>query len=76
VLTTIFSETVKNLEASKAMLAQETPTVQIVDEPELPLTKNRLKYTVAVPAGLLASIVLFSIYILIFKRRTPEANLS
>jgi hypothetical protein len=70
VLTTIFSETVKNLEASKAMLAQETPTVQIVDEPELPLTKNRLKYTVAIPAGLVISGILFSIYILTFKRRT------
>ncbi|RYE19126.1 MAG: hypothetical protein EOP42_29585 [Sphingobacteriaceae bacterium] len=35
VLSTIFSETVKNLESSKMMLAQETPTVQIVDEPDL-----------------------------------------
>jgi len=72
VLTTIFSETVKNLEASKAMLAQETPTVQIVDEPELPLTKNRLKYSIAIPAGFVISGLLFSFYLLIFKRRNQN----
>lgn len=43
ILSTVFSETVKNLEASKMMLAQETPTVQIVDEPEFPLKKNKMK---------------------------------
>jgi hypothetical protein len=51
VLSGIFSETVKNLEASKTMLAQETPTVQIVDEPEIPLKKNTLKYSVAILSG-------------------------
>lgn len=69
VLTTVFSETVKNLEASKAMLAQETPTVQIVDEPELPLKKNKLKYTVTVPAGIIGGIALLSLYVLIFRRK-------
>jgi hypothetical protein len=53
VLSTVYSETVKNLEASKTMLAQETPTVTIVDEPELPLKKNRLKYSIAIPTGVL-----------------------
>lgn len=43
-LSTIYSEVVKNLEASKTMLMQETPTIEIVDVSEYPLKKNRLKY--------------------------------
>lgn len=69
VLTTIFSETVKNLEASKTMLAQETPTVQVVDEPEFPLKKNRLKYSVAILAGLILSGLAFSFYALITRKK-------
>jgi len=68
VLSSIYSETVKNLEASKTMLAQETPTVQIVDEPELPLTKNKLKYPVAIITGMFLSFLLFSFYVLLRKR--------
>jgi uncharacterized protein involved in exopolysaccharide biosynthesis len=67
-LSTVYTETVKNLESSKTMLAQETPTVQIVDEPELPLKKNHLKYSVAILSGVLLSGLLFSFYIL-FKRK-------
>lgn len=68
VLSTIFSETVKNLEASKTMLSQETPTVQIVDEPELPLKKNRLKYPVAITAGILILVILFATFKLITRK--------
>lgn len=38
---TIYGEIVKNLELSKTALAQETPTVQLLDVPEFPLTKNK-----------------------------------
>jgi hypothetical protein len=69
VLTTIFSETVKNLEASKTMLAQETPTVQVVDEPEFPLKKNKLKYSIAILAGIIISGLLFSFYVLINRKK-------
>ncbi|MDB5112739.1 MAG: hypothetical protein JWR67_3853, partial [Mucilaginibacter sp.] len=68
VLTTIFSETVKNLESSKTMLAQETPTVTIVDEPELPLKKNNLKYSIAILTGIILSGIIFSFYILITRK--------
>jgi hypothetical protein len=67
-LSTVYTETVKNLEASKTMLAQQTPTVQIVDEPELPLKKNRLKYSVGILAGIFLSGMIFSFYVL-FKRK-------
>jgi len=68
VLSTIFSETVKNLEASRTMLAQETPTVQIVDEPDLPLKKNRLKYPIAIAAGVIILLVFFAAFKLITRK--------
>ena len=67
VLSTIFSETVQNLEVSKTMLAQETPTVQVVDEPELPLKKNELKFPVAMIAGALIGLFLLAIYKLLTR---------
>jgi hypothetical protein len=72
VLSTIFSETVKNLESSKTMLAQETPTVQIVDEPELPLKKNKLKYSIAILSGIVISGILFSFYILLTRKKQAK----
>jgi hypothetical protein len=68
VLSTVFSETVKSLETSKTMLAQETPTVQIVDVPELPLKKNKLKYSVAVPTGILLAELLLIFYLLLSRK--------
>ncbi|MCC8423964.1 hypothetical protein [Mucilaginibacter sp. UR6-11] len=70
-LSTVFSETVKNLETSKTMLAQETPTVQIVDEPELPLKKNKLKYSIGIATGIFLSGLFFSFYVL-FKRKDSK----
>ena len=69
VLSTIFSETVKNLETSKTMLAQETPTVQIVDEPELPLKKNKLKYPMAILTGILIASISFSLFKILTRKR-------
>ena len=45
----VYAEIVKNLELSKTALAQESPTVQLLDTPEFPLKKNKiskLKYAV------------------------------
>jgi hypothetical protein len=39
---TIYAEILKNLEISKTSLIQETPTVQLVDEPVYPLKNNAL----------------------------------
>ena len=38
---TVYAEIVKNLELSKTALAQESPTVQLLDTPEFPLKKNK-----------------------------------
>ncbi len=68
VLSTIYSEVVKNLEASKTMLMQETPTIQIVDVSEYPLKKNRLKYlkTSVIAAALIC--LSYAVYLLLFKK--------
>jgi hypothetical protein len=41
VLQTMYGEVVKNLELSKIAMAQETPVIQIVDTPILPLKKKK-----------------------------------
>jgi uncharacterized protein involved in exopolysaccharide biosynthesis len=40
-LATVYAEVVKNLELAKFTLSQETPVIQIVDESNLPLQKNK-----------------------------------
>ncbi|WP_343304432.1 lipopolysaccharide biosynthesis protein [Chitinophaga niabensis] len=42
VLLTMYSEVVKNLELSRMAMSQETPIIQIVDTPILPLRKERV----------------------------------
>ncbi|PSL48957.1 subunit length determinant protein [Chitinophaga niastensis] len=42
VLQTMYAEVVKNLELAKITMAQETPIIQIVDTPILPLRKEKL----------------------------------
>jgi hypothetical protein len=69
VLSTIYSEVVKNLEVSKTMLAQETPTFQVVDEPELPLKRNELKYLKSIIIGSILAILFFALLALLGRKR-------
>lgn len=55
---TIYAEILKNLEMSKTSLIQETPTVQLVDEPILPLKNNRLLWWEGLLFGALIGAVL------------------
>lgn len=68
VLQTIYSEIIKNLEVSRSMLMQETPTFQIVDEPEMPLKKNKLKYPKGIILGMFFAGLIYSLYLLLFKK--------
>lgn len=68
VLQTIYSEIIKNLEVSRTMLIQETPTFQIVDEADLPLKKNKLKYPKGIILGIFLSGLFYSLCLLLFKR--------
>jgi len=51
VLQTMFSEVVKNLELSKMAMAQETPVIQIIDAPILPLMVQKLGITKGIVIG-------------------------
>ncbi|TAH09086.1 MAG: lipopolysaccharide biosynthesis protein [Sphingobacteriia bacterium] len=63
VQSTVFAELTKNLEASKTVLIQETPTVQVVDWPELPLKENQLKWWFALLAGTSTMVCLGIVYV-------------
>lgn len=67
-LSSIYTETVKNLEASKTMLAQETPTVQIVDAPEFPLKKNRMKYSSTILLFMIGAGAIYALYLIVTRK--------
>lgn len=60
--TAILSELVKNLELSKMTLLQETPLIQIIDKPILPLEKDKLGKL----NGIILGGVLFGFLIVIY----------
>ena len=62
---TIYSEVLKNLELSKATLLQETPTIQIVDNPDTPLPDNKIEWYEGLIVGLLSGLFI-SLFLLIF----------
>ncbi|KQS37810.1 Wzz/FepE/Etk N-terminal domain-containing protein [Pedobacter sp. Leaf194] len=68
VLQTIYSEIIKNLEVSRSMLMQETPTFQIVDEPEMPLKKNRMRYSTGILIGGLLFGAFYCLFLLIRRK--------
>ena len=68
VLTTIYGELMKNLEATKASLIQETPTVQIVDSPNFPLEKEETKWYMGLLMGALVSFFASLFYYLVFNK--------
>jgi len=61
---TIYAEIIKNLELSKTALVQETPTVQIVDSPELPLKKNKTSKLLALIIGFGAGCFFMGLFII------------
>jgi len=65
---TIYAEIIKNLEISKTALIQETPTIQVVDDPEIPLKTNKIKAPVAIAYGALLFLA-FTSGILLVRRK-------
>jgi len=62
---TVYAEVLKNLETLKLDLARQTPLVQIIDTPILPLEKNRLGKAKGMVIGGLVGGLLIVIYLLI-----------
>lgn len=71
VLQTMYVEVIKNLEVSKMAMAQETPIIQTVDLPILPLTKVKLGKAMGLLLGGLAGGFLILI-ILVVRRFYKE----
>jgi len=68
VLSTIYAEVEKNLEINKNALIQETPTVQIIDHPELPLQVNKVKKSMGILEGAFAGFAISFLWLIIFKK--------
>ena len=65
---TIYAEIVKNLEISKTALIQETPTIQIVDDPEIPLKDNSIHWWLAALIGAVLLTFISGILVIALKK--------
>jgi hypothetical protein len=66
---TVYGEVIKNLEISRTALVQETPTVQIVDMPEMPLEKNKISKLIALLVGMAAGGAIAVLFFAVIKPR-------
>jgi uncharacterized protein involved in exopolysaccharide biosynthesis len=65
--TVLLEELIKNLELAKVQLKDETPLIEVIDEPRFPLDRmksGKLKYSILM--GFTS--ILFTVFYLIFKR--------
>lgn len=67
ILTVIYTEVVKNLEIGKMALLKETPIIQIIDSPILPLEEKKLGKLKGISIGVLLGIIMCSL-ILVTKK--------
>ncbi len=69
--TAILAELVKNLEVSKVALRRETPLIQPIDRPRLPLEKEKVRKAYALPlGGIIAGIL--AVAFLVVRRLLKE----
>jgi Uncharacterized protein involved in exopolysaccharide biosynthesis len=59
VLATLYAEVTKNLEASKMLLSQQTPVIQLLDSPEYLLSDHKKKLPVLVIISSFVAVVIF-----------------
>ena len=74
-LSLIYSDLNKSLDISKTALIQETPTIEVIDSPELPLKKNQWKWYVFFPAGFILGILISAFFIVYFMPSTRKVTL-
>ena len=74
-LSLIYSDLNKSLDISKTALIQETPTIEVIDSPELPLKKNEWKWYVFFPAGFILGILVSAFFIVYFMPSTRKVTL-
>lgn len=66
----IYTEVVKNVEATKMTLAKEVPLLQVVDQPVLPLPNQRLPIEYGIVIGIALGMILISIMLIGYKAVT------
>lgn len=71
---TIYGEIIKNLEISKTAMIQETPTVQVVDYPDLPLNSTEEGWWVKALSGMMAALVAGSVIIFLTGGEWPKGK--
>lgn len=71
ILQTIYAEVIKNLEISKMAMIQETPIIQIVDAPMLPLKRKKLGWLKGIILGGILGGILIA-FLLLCKRLYKE----
>lgn len=74
VQSTIYAEIIKNLEMNKTAQIQETPTIQIVDAPELPLKDNRIKLGFSILYGAVFGSLLCILSIIVWQKSNRRKN--
>lgn len=75
ILTTLYSELVKNLELTKMSLMREEPLIQIIDKPKFPIKFRRPGKTMSSLFGAV-SVSLFCCLFLIIRKLYKEENLN
>ena len=65
VLTTLYAELLKNLEVSKVALAQETPTIQITDQSDLPLERDEVRWYKGMVIGAVIPVIALLLILLL-----------
>ncbi|WP_461450357.1 lipopolysaccharide biosynthesis protein [Mucilaginibacter sp.] len=63
----IYAEVVKNLEVSRMILRQETPLIQVIDSPVLPLETNKLNIAVCILVGIIAGGAICTVLLFVSK---------
>lgn len=66
-LSIIYGDVNKSLDITRTALIQETPTIEIIDTPDLPLKKTEVKWYFAAALGLLIGVVLYIFATLWFR---------
>jgi predicted outer membrane lipoprotein len=66
-LSIIYGDVNKSLDITRTALIQETPTIEIIDSPDLPLKKTEVKWYFASVLGLLIGIIFYVLSELWFK---------
>jgi hypothetical protein len=67
IIATLYAEVVKNLELSKTLLSQETPTIEIVDKSSLPLKKIKWSKLKSFVIGVVLALSLMIFYLFLSR---------